>query len=126
MTPKTAAHHQIVHRRIPRPGVKGQKCAEQIRCDLLGVNPCQITDAAEVQEYCGPEQAHPTRAGPVIERGQRRALAANRYIGAAKVPNGVDAKRLGHPRAVTRLMGSVSFRIMREGLAVKTQKLHAL
>jgi hypothetical protein len=116
--------HQVVQRRVRGPGVEGQARARMPQAQAFArIGPGDVAHAAEVQERHRPVAPIRARAGPVVERRQRRALPAHLHIRGPEIPDHHAPRGLRQPRAVARLMGAPVLRIMGQRLAVKAQRV---
>ena len=106
----------IVDRRVRRPGVEADDA-------VFAAPPGDVADAAEIEHgrVCLGSDAAQKR--DVIERGERRALAAGTHVGLAEIKSHVDAGEARHELAVAKLarraQGSRARRPVQHGLAVK-------
>ena len=89
----------------------------------MQVHPGHVRDPAQVQKGKRFDDAHLLGAGKVIERRQRRALAAQLDILGAEIP---DRAHAGGPRQrgpVTDLAGAPARRVVIDGLAVEPDQV---
>ena len=115
--------HQIIDRRIGRPGVEGQASARHLWRRLARIDPGHIAHAAQVQKHQRRIGPQPLGQREVIKRHKRRALPPQRNVGAAEIPDHRQAQHLGQQRAIAGLMRAAPARLMRQGLAVKAHHL---
>mmetsp|Transcript_11759 Transcript_11759/g.18912 ORF Transcript_11759/g.18912 Transcript_11759/m.18912 type:complete len:236 (-) Transcript_11759:162-869(-) len=116
--------HQIVDRRIGRPGVKGQQSSVILGPRNPRINPGNVANAAQVQKCHRRIGAKPLGTGEMKERGQRRALPAQFNIGRAEIPHHRHAKRIRERRPIAQLQGALRARRMGHGLAMKSDQIN--
>ena len=90
------APHPVVDRRVARAGIEGEDVA-------AGADPGDVADPAEIEHGDRLVQAGGERG--MVERRERRPLAARRDIGAAEIGDDIDAGQPGEQRAVADLPG---------------------
>ncbi|EPX86450.1 hypothetical protein ruthe_01265 [Rubellimicrobium thermophilum DSM 16684] len=125
VVPRKAAAtlHQIVDGRVGGTGVEGEERPRLFGPPGTGIEPGEIAYPPQIEDGNRLCLACPARQRPVIEGGKRRPLAPQTDIGGAEVPDHGQAEPFGQSRAIARLMGAPSPRLMREGLAVKADDL---
>ena len=118
--------HQVVERRVGRPGVEGQERARLFRRGMPRVDPGEIAHPAEVQERQRRLGADPLGAGEVEERRQRRPLPAQPHVVAAEIPDHRHPQRLSQSVAVAQLVRAAPVRVMRQRLTVEAHEFGPL
>ena len=96
---------QVVNQRIGGPGVEGEESAVRLRSVGERVEPGDVADTAQVEESKGFCSADMSSERPMVERRQRRALAAKFHIRRAEIPDDQQPGVRSQCRAIAKLMG---------------------
>ncbi|GAV36566.1 hypothetical protein ROTAS13_04254 [Roseomonas sp. TAS13] len=106
-----AAEQEVVQHGIGRAGVEGDH--------RLAIQVGHVADPAQVQHGERPRLPQPRHEGAVVERHQRRPLAARRDIGVAEAVHHRQAQARGGGIAEDELAGEARLRPVQHGLAVQ-------
>ena len=117
--------HQVIDRRIGRPGVKRQQRPCRLRQGHARVNPGHIANPAQIDQRQWRNRPDEPRTGMMEKRHQRRTLPAHFHICRAEIPHHRHTQRLRQQRTIPGLMGAPALRIMRQRLAMKPHHIHA-
>ena len=118
--------HEVVDRRVGGARVEGKERTRRLGCGGARIDPGQVADAAEVEKAQRALRPDPPCAGEVVERRERRALAAQSHVGRAEVPDHRQSQSLGQRCAIAQLVRAAAFRVMGQGLAVEADHLGTL